>query len=365
MKTKLRTIETKAYEKLYNEDGGNNYITFRYMLPFRLPLEDETVIELEGFLFLFLQREYEFYGLKDSFGNLPIIHTIVEGTVTLKRPQCRSIVRDSNKGRFHQKSLTDAFDAQLNHLNKFMKIINIKYQYLSVYPVHVGEITGPAFYKIYRIDNNTFFEAVLEGFLMLKEPTKLEAERYETLDFEDIEFIVENFAEFESHRTSNIALIARRGERAFDLYDYNNTIVHYNTVFEVIIKTFIRDYNVLLKIKSKPDAKALLEAGLRNLVDVHFPRALDGINLKDSEIIKTISKKFMTSSYLTRNDIVHEGKSYSEKEAVSAMELIKDLTYMINDSMHKAQSNPFVDMYTKYNMNYDPSLYETIKSKYK
>lgn len=364
MEREFYTIETESYKQLMKEEGGNYFITFRYMLPFRLPTEDETTIVLDKCLFLASQKEYEYYALKDGFGKLPSLHTIIEGTIRLKRQQYRNILRDSDRNMRKQKSLSDAFDEQLAILNTFMEIINMKYQYLSVHNIHMGEVIGPSLFKVYKTDRDSLLEKSSNGLFLIREPSKLEAERYDTLSLGEIEFIKDNFSEFEKHPTRNIALIARKGEKAFDLHDYNNAIVHYNTVFEVVILTFIRDYNIMLNIKTEDETNKLLEAGLKNLVRKHFYDALNALRLIDADIIKVITEKYMESSYLIRNKIVHDGASYGEIEAGKTVEIIKDLTYMINDNMNKASSNPFVDMYTRYNMNYNTGLYESVKSKY-
>lgn len=362
--TELQTIRDELFNQLIESENGNYFITFRYMLPFRIPFEDETQILLEKFMFLFLQKEYEYHALSDGFGNLPHFHTVLEVTVKLKRDIYRTIEHDLKRNLEFSKILSDMFDEQLAELNKILNIINGKYKYLSVHSVHRGELIGNASFKTYKLKQGLVEDDSEFGLLTNKLPNLIDEEKYQEVEDTDIKFIEENFSTLGTNPYLNITLIARKGEKAYQLYDFNNAIVHYNTVFEVVIIRFITEGNLMLKMKNEEETENLLKAGFQNLARKHFSDVLDELQLSDAKIIKKIIDKYMDTVYKYRNSIVHKAASYSEKEAFEALKLVRDLIYMINDNMCKAESNPFVDYYTKYNQNSSTKKYDSVKQKY-
>lgn len=71
---KLYTLEEQKWRTLLKENELNYFITFRYMLPFRLPVEEKQVVKLKNMLFIPHHKEYEHYALKDGIGALSLIH---------------------------------------------------------------------------------------------------------------------------------------------------------------------------------------------------------------------------------------------------------------------------------------------------
>lgn len=363
-KKELQTIKDELFNQLIESEDGNYFITFRYMLPFRIPFEDETQIVLGKFMFLFLQKEYEYHALSDGFGDLPHFHTILEVTIKLKRENYTAIEHDLKRRLQVSKSINDSFDEQLEEVNKLLNIINVKYQFLTVQSVHRGELIGTTSYKLYKFRESLIEDKDTDGLIVYKKSNQIEDEKYKNIEDEDIQFITDCFSELGTNPYLNITLIARKGEKAYELYDFNNAIVHYNTVFEVVIIRFITEGNLMLKMKNEEETENLLKAGFQNLARKHFSDVLDELQLSDAKIIKKIIDKYMDTVYKYRNSIVHKAASYSEKEAFEALKLVRDLTYMINDNMCKAESNPFVDYYTKYNQNSSTKKYDSVKQKY-
>lgn len=79
------TIKSNKYKRLIeNECDVYHFITFRYMLPFRIPVPNGSIFHINDFMFICIQKTYPFYGLKDGFGVPEIKNTVIEVTNVLK-----------------------------------------------------------------------------------------------------------------------------------------------------------------------------------------------------------------------------------------------------------------------------------------
>lgn len=79
------TIKSQKYKRLIEDECNiHHFITFRYMLPFRIPVPNGSIFHINDFMFIYIQKTYPFYGLKDGFGVPEIKNTVIEVTNALK-----------------------------------------------------------------------------------------------------------------------------------------------------------------------------------------------------------------------------------------------------------------------------------------
>jgi|SRR5699024_7427315 len=363
---KLYTLEEQKWRTLLKENELNYFITFRYMLPFRLPVEEKQVVKLKNMLFIPHHKEYEHYALKDGIGALPLKRTLIEGTVRVNRQQKRNIERQQKKTHGGTREVSLVFNEQLEILNNFIDLIIIREQFLNIYRVYSSQLLGSTIYKLYEYKGEHLETTVAYGMVNLHTYDKIAYDAYRDLNNDQFNVITDYFDEHLTNPYKDIALISRTGERFFYLHDYNSAIIYYNTVFEVIIISFVKNYYTLLGLKSPEKIKNIIEnCGLKNIIKDHFNKRLDDLKLTDAELIKKMIDSYLKSGYVYRNDIVHSGASYGKKEAEETMLKIKDLVFMLTHNIYEAESNLFTEEYIKFNINRQPDMYEDIKKNYK
>lgn len=124
-----------------------------------------------------------------------------------------------------------------------------------------------------------------------------------------------NFYSIKNHPLKQATLFFRKGERFFFNYDFNSSIVNNQTGFEVFIVLFVKKYYEITKIKNETQIINVLVSGFKNIFKDHFLKTLYNISSDQNEEIEEIEKYYLEECYKLRNEIVHAGKVYSEKEA--------------------------------------------------
>lgn len=359
------TIREKKYLDFIQDEQKVSFITFRYMLPFRLPLPSGDGFVIGNTMFVPLHREYKHYTQNDEFLSLPIKRTVIETTIKIYKKDRISAIKNNGSIAKRDKVISQEFNKQLEALNNLINIIIAKYKFTNIYPVHYGEIIGTVYNQLFKYNSKLIIETPLQLLVMLQlSPANSNDEI--TLQPQEIEEIMGKYYEYSKHEYNNVILAARKGERAYQLYDYNSSIVHYNTMFEVLIATFVKHYYERMSRKTNKKIDNIVnDSGLKNLIECHFYIILGDLMIKDYKEIKSCIDEYMKEGYIYRNKIVHNGENYGETEAMKTREKMNDLSRLLNHNVRNAPKNDFVDFYRKFNKNSHPDYYEETISKYR
>lgn len=365
---KFFTIDKEYYKPFSLSAKNTHYITFRYMLPFRLPLKSSDAFIIENTMFVPLHKQYEHYGLKDGMAKLPLKRTVIEATVKISKKTKRNLIKEDKSTRENKRSkeLSMVFDKQLEKLNEFIEIIIMKHKVLPLSTVHRGEVIGFAFYRMYDYREEKFFSIRETGMLMLFNNLEVESGDYATLTNREVKDITYNYNALKNHPYKGIILTARAGERAFHYFDYNLTIVEFNTMFELLISSIVRDYYLMMNLKTKEKVNNIIsDNGIKHIAKQHLYNILGELSIINRNEVKNLIESYFKKEYLYRNDIVHEGKNFGEDEAYFTMHKVKDLAFLLNHGINNAAPNSFVNHYNRFNRNSFPHKYEEKVKKYR
>lgn len=356
------TIKSNKYKRLIeNECDVYHFITFRYMLPFRIPVPNGSIFHINDFMFICIQKTYPFYGLKDGFGVPEIKNTVIEVTNVLKIRKYKKNKNKVKKYEVKEKELTKIFDNQLEILNDFLENIIIYAQYHSLHKVDKSSLLGQPVFKQYiwdgdnlRIDDTNIF--------IIKLFDKIVGDTLTDLKRKEIDDVMNNFYSIKNHPLKQATLFFRKGERFFFNYDFNSSIVNNQTGFEVFIFLFVKKYYEITKIKNETQIINVLESGFKNIFKDHFLKTLYNISSDLNEEIEEISKYYLEECYNLRNEIVHAGKVYSEKEAQQFKDCVNDFIYIVNQKLKKEKNNQFSKWFSSVSINKEKrDIYEILE----
>lgn len=365
MSIEFYTVKKQKYLDFIQSHEKVNFIIFRYMLPFRLPLPSGDGFVINNTMIVPLHKEYKHYAEKDEFISLPIKRTVVEVTVKIFKKDRLDAIKNKNGESKRNKTISEEFNKQLEILNNLINIIIAKYKFTNIYPVHYGEIVGTVYNQLFKYNSQLINETAINMLTIFQLST---ANTYDnsTLQPQEIKEIFDKYYEYSNHEHNSVILSYRKGERAYQLYDFNNAIIHFNTMFEVLISTFVRQYYEHMSNKTTAKINNIITTcGLKNLIDDHFIEILTELNIKDSISIEKCINEYMKEGYLYRNNIVHRGINFGEVEAIRTREKVTDLSILLNHNVRNAPKNKFVTVYRKHNKNSNPKSYSETIIKYK
>lgn len=345
------TIKSKKYKRLVEDECNvHHFITFRYMIPFRIPVSNGSIFHIENFMFHCIQKTYPFYGLNDGFGVPEIKNTVLEVTNVLKIRKYKKYKNEVKKFDIDEKELTKIFDKQLELLNDFLENIIIYAQYHSLYNVDKSSLLGQPVFKQYTWDGKKFKIDDTNMFI-IKLFDKIVGDTLTDLKIKEIDNIMNNFYSIKNHSLKQATIFFRKGERFLFNYDFNSSIVNNQTGFEVFIVLFVKKYYEITKIKNETQIINVLESGFKNIFKDHFLKTLYNISSDLNEEIEEISKYYLEECYNLRNEIVHAGKVYSEKEAKQFKDCVSDFIYIINQKLKKEKNDEFAKWFSSISIN--------------
>lgn len=360
---KFNIINNNKYEIYLEENEKVHLIFYKYMLPFRLPIPNGGTININGILFAVYNKEYTHYSLQDGFAILPIKRTVIEAVVKINKKEKIKQIKNDKVIKKQQKTISEIFEKQLRTLNEFIEIIIAKHKPLNIYPVHYGKLVGSIFYQLHKYDGKLTEETPINILSLLSYSG---VDDYQTLKVDEIQDLLNGYDSYKKHVSRIATLAGAKGERALHLYDYNSAIVQYNTMFEVIIATFVKTYyKFLTNYTTEKINNIIINTGFKNVINDHFLKKLKELQVKDYNEIKKCIDKYLAKEYLYRNKIVHEGEVFFEDEALAVREKVFDLSALLNHNINNANKNDFVDFYNKNNRNTIPEQYTDAISRYR
>lgn len=365
MESELSTLKNCLYTELATAKCSQYFITFKYLLPFKIPVRNN-----EKFIFEITKRKkYLFYFSQSEF-NIPnvymenkTIYTYVEATMLVSTKNFKKLKANSNNrnSRIAQ-LLTKIFDEQLEILNDFLKLIILKYQYHNIYTVTLGHILNIPISVLYNKSGQIFNGQLF----LIRQTNKIENDQKETLKSEELQILTSNFHQLINHPSKIYTLWMRRGERAFFNSDYNESIINTQTAIEVFVKDFVEKFKVQIEHLDEKKVNNIIEGGYKNLLYDHLAKIIaNKLILKNHiEIFRCIDR-YYNVYYPMRNDIVHRGKEYKKNDAKAFQDIISDLIRMITYNMHKLSGNVFIEEFKKYNIINEEIKIDSIIQKYR
>lgn len=365
----FHSIKKKLYLKLQDNESTGYFITFRFMVPYRVPVKNgSTAIIKEKHIFLFINKDYTHPATDDLIIAQPIKHTIIEVTTKLTRKEFRNYPRKQNKketkkDKFTSDKFYDVFYL-FNNLISHIALIGVNY---SIYPIVQGDIIGIPLINIYQhVDNdkiNSVEKSLLNG-LFNKRLIHDNHNNIKKNEFDDAVYMTS-----EDNDPGNYYEISkkfRESERMFFNEKFDESIVLKNTGFEMFVTNLIIRYYALIKGK---DEKYLYNISVntpfQNLIDDHlFKEVFSYLDLENSGIIKDLIRNYLKGPAKYRHEIVHRGRKFSIKEAHEAAERMEEIGFLMTDNIGKLNSDPFVDEFnSKHTIKRKHRLRE-IKKKY-
>lgn len=357
------SFTNKFYKHLKNEfPSRNEYITFRYMIPFRLPFTGATYIELDGVLFTFLHRTYKHYAERDFYlDDNTVRHTIVEATLPLTKKKSESMIKEmKERSTTSDKATSEKFDYQLNILNDYCQILLVIHNLYSIEYLSLGKVVGIPEYMIYNDEE----KVKLYGDFVIKNNNYLNKVNQKKLTAHEIDVSMQNYHTFKNHSLYMHIVYGRRGEKAFREEDFNQSIIYFQTSMEIYVQHFIVECYRLMKWKPKQKIENLQKKKeFSNHVDHHFIKLFERLNLKNAKLLIAMVKKYKDTSFQYRNNIVHEGRHYGREEAGNTQQLTADIISLLLYDLRDAPSNAFTAYFTHLFNSSDNDI-EDIKNRY-
>ncbi|WP_259569072.1 hypothetical protein [Clostridium botulinum] len=354
------TLKNEIYKEINELNGNSKLISFRYLLPYRVPVKNgERIIfkvnTHKSVLITFTHKELDVS--KEILMNEKN-YTFVECTSIITKKNYKKM-KESREGR-KKEAFSKLFDEQIKVLNNFINIIIMKHQYHNIFVLTLRSILTIPTYIIYENNGN-----VIQSSIFLINPlSKVENDQKSTLSYSELKNVILNYNLYLSHPSERYALIMRKGERAFFLSEYNDSIVYIQTSFEIFISDFVKKYYEINKLLDSEKIKDILDCGYKNIINDHLLKIIEKLNLEYKEEIINCFSKYKDDYYPMRNKIVHEGKSYKERDAEEFKEIVSNAVRLITYGMHKATNDSFVSYFTTYNILSEELDIESIKDKY-
>lgn len=371
MKIRFNTIEKEAfkhYDPTFNSNEKLKLITFRYLLPFRIPFTNgnTTVIVTEGkkVLFQFLQTSEKDPTDKRVFIYKPLKRTIIEATVFLNRNDFKRLNNEFNYDSKNTEEISNHFDFQLKVLNDLIESVSIKFHYYNLYSLNKGELASAPLYKIYSFYDDTYSK-VNKGVLFLDYFKGLEVNENGTLDNNAFIHINQYYEDYKKFPNKHSVLLLRDAQRNFDLCDYNSAIVNSQTALETLIKFVIKKYYIEDENKNEQEANDKIKTFKNSIYHHLFPKVIDGLNLPNGQALKNCLTNYYDNYYDFRNKIVHNGYNATEKESKEFLSIIFDIYTLMSYGLNKTTvSSNFVNYYKSHYFSSSDAPINEIVNKY-
>lgn len=359
----FRMLRNEIYKnECFERKGNSKLITFKYLLPFKMPIKESENIDFiteENTFMIFSNLEEEFLekGIIKQYRK-----SYVEITSIINHKQFNKLKSNSTSRESRQsKMITEIFNKQFNCLNNLIKIISVKYQYHNVYQLSLGDILSIPYYAIYTTDGN------IKGMhlFIVDMPSKIEEDQNSIIKKKDLLNIKRNYKILINYPSNVSVLAMRKGERAFYKSDYNLAIIQIQTALEVFINNFLERYYKLEKNLSDEKIKNKLGCGYANVINDHLIKTIEKLNLNNYEEIKNCINEYMEKYYDMRNKIVHSGATYKKEDAIKFKEIVTDIIRLITFSMKNTVVSDFSKEFNTYNIISQKIDVNNIKRKYK
>lgn len=363
IKEEFKMLKNEVYtKKSFRGSKKRQLITFKYLLPFRMPIKEIENIDFiaeENTFMKFIHREHNIFE-KDNIKRERQTYIEITSVINknqFKRVKSGSTSRESKKTRV----LTEVFNNQFNTLNNFIKIISVKYQYHNVFQLSLGDILSIPYYVIYSMEG----EIKDMSLFLINKPGKIEEDQYSELKKSELLNIKQNYQIFTNHPSNTYVIAMRKGERAIYKADYNVAIIQIQTALEVFITKFLERYYKLDQQLSDGKISNKLAGGYRNIIKDQLLKIVRKLNLNNSYEIENCINQYIDNYYPMRNKIVHEGLSYSKDEALKFQAIVNDLIRLLVFNMKNAMMSDFSKEFNMYNIHNENINMESIKEKYK
>lgn len=352
MDAKFNTINERTF-KIYNPkfDSNKKYylITFRYLLPFRIPFTNgnTTMIDIEekAVLLQFLQSSKNDPIEDRVFISSPLKRTIIESTIFLNRTDYKRLKREVKRNSLNTPEISNLFDFQLMVLNNLIESIVVKFNHYNLYSLNKGELASIPLYKIYTFHND-ILTVIDHHFLFLDYFNGLEMNDNRTLDNNKFLHINQYYKDYKNFPNKHSVLLLGNAQRNLDLCDYNSTIINAQTSIETFIKFIVENYYIYDENLSEDKAKNKTSKFKNSIYDHLFPKIIDGLDLPNGQVFKNCLNNYFVNYYNFRNDIVHNGYNATETEAKNFLTIIFDIYTLMSYGLNKTNvSSKFANYY--------------------
>lgn len=359
----------KLYDPTFDPSKKLRLVTFRYLLPFRIPFVNgnTTIIDIEKnkVLFQFLHST-ENDPIQDRvFVYNPLRRTIIEATVYLNRDDFKRLNKEIKNGYQNTSEISSHFDLQLKVLNTLIESIMLKFNFYNLYPLNKGELASVPFYKIYSFYNDTY-SIINKGVFFIEYFKELEIN--ENITFENGKFFHLNkyYEAYKKFPNKQSVLLLRNAQRKFDLCDYNSTIINAQTSIETLVKFIVKNYYILDESINEQKANNKVEKFKNSIREHLIPKVVYGLNLSYKQEIKNCLDKYYDKYYNFRNDIVHNGYNASGKEANEFLTITLDIQVLLNYGLNHTDTSPnFINFYKQHYLSSSNIPISDVANKYK
>lgn len=266
----FKMLKSEIYKNnVFKDKGKGKLITFKYLLPFRIPIKEIENIDFineENTFMKFIHSEHNILendNIKRERQSYIEITSVISH-IKFKKVKFESTSRESKKNKI----ITEIFNKQLHTLNNFIKIISVKYQYHNIFQLSLGDILSIPYYVIYSIKG----EIQDMSLFLIDMPDKIENDQYSELRQTELLNIKKNYQMLSNHPSNTYVIAMRKGERAIYKADYNLAIIQIQTALEVFITRFLEGYYKLDEKLSDEKLRNILECGYANLIKDHLKK---------------------------------------------------------------------------------------------
>lgn len=344
---KIHTINNQYFQLLKESyPDRNNYITHRYMLPFRLPVHASTYMVLEDIVFVFLQRAYnKHYANPDvGFTGGRLKHTIVEATQIITKSKHDNIHdymrKKPNVTDLHH---SEVFDKQFKVLNDFCETILVSKNFYNIDELTLNNIVGVPYYRLFEVKGEQIKTNSEGPFFVHNTNLYREMNEYK-MNMSEFNSVINNYKYVKQNPYFQFELYLQKGFKSLKEEDFNQTIVLYQTALEILVKKVIIDYYSIQNLKKESEIENLKkDTKFKNHINHHFKKMIANLRLPNELLIIKILDKYLNEPLERRHNIVHEGRSYSREEALENSRLVTDIFNLFLYDIHQADKNNYIE----------------------
>lgn len=364
----FNTVDNKEFLRLgANEQETMYLMTYRFLLPFRLPITNGSTFSYKSkYLFKFIHKHYKHPAAEDLAMSHPLKLTFVEATIKIKRNEYKKYPRGEKKRTDKDKIISEKFDVLLEVFNKIIVGLSMRSKNDSIYPVKPMDFLGELAMIIYTYSNKKT-EELERNIVNTAFKKKRELENRQIIDFDNYVSAINTLIDNESGNYYEVHKKFRESDRLFFSERYNESIVAYNTAFEMFITNIVLRYEELIKLADESKLYNLSnKTAFGNIVKNNFnPIIQDSLATNNKKLIVEMIKEFRDTCSQYRHSIVHRGESFGLKEAEEVKGFLHDIVLIIIDDIHRVESNNFIDEFKIQYVVTKPNVVDKTIDKYK
>lgn len=343
------TFKKGIFHELMDEEEKSAYfITYRFLLPFRLPVTNGSTVSFEkDYVFYFMNREYEHPAANELAAHYPMRLTFIEATKRIRKKDYSQYPVGEKKRPKKDKYISEKYKEVIDIFNRIVIGISVVSKNNNIYAVSVSDFIGELSMIIYKFSNTKPVE-LERNIINAPFRKKNEEDDKRTISYEQYNTAIKNLVDRDEGNYYSIYEKIRESERLFFSEKFDDCIVTRNTVFEMFTTNIVVQYEKTVKganetrldnLSTKTPFANIIKKNLKTIIS-------EELSLKNADLINAMMIEFLNTCAQYRHSIIHRGESFTSVEASESMSLLDDIILLVIDNIHRIEGNEFADEFT-------------------